>query len=91
MTEPTFPADLLADVEAGQALALKIHNDVIVPANPSVEVRMFAIATLAAEFAVMLSETPDEADDLIDSIAEAARSAVPFGFDEKTGIGDKLQ
>ena len=91
MTEPTFPTDLLADVEAGQALAVKIHNDVIVPANPSFEVRMFAIATLAAEFAVMLSETPDEADDLINSIAEAARSAVPFGFDEKTRIGGKLQ
>ena len=91
MTESIFPPDLLADVEAGQALALKIHNDVIVPANPSFEVRMFAIAALAAEFAVMLSETPDAAGDMIDAIAEAARSALPFGFDEKARIGGKLQ
>jgi len=60
----------------GQALALTIHNDVIVPANPSFEVRMFAIAALAAEFAAMLSETPDAAGDMIDAIAEAEQAVL---------------
>ena len=80
MTESIFPPDLLADVEAGQALALTIHNDVIVPANPSFEVRMFAIAALAAEFAAMLSETPDAAGDMIDAIAEAEQARHPLRF-----------
>jgi hypothetical protein len=29
-----------------------MHNEVIAPANPSIEVHMFAIAVLTAEFAV---------------------------------------
>ena len=91
MPKPPYAAEMLADIETGQALALKMHNDVIVPANPSLETRIFAIAVLAAEFAVTHSETLDEANALIDTIADAARSALPSGFEAKPQIGGKPQ
>jgi hypothetical protein len=84
MTTPDFSHELLADIEAGAALALKIHNEVIAPANPSFETRMFAIAVLAAEFAVTQSDTLAQAADTVDAIAEAARTALNAAFEEKT-------
>ena len=84
MTTQDFSHELLTDIEAGRALALKIHNEVIVPANPSFETRMFAIAVLAAEFAVTQSDTVEQAADTVDAIAEAARTALNSAFEEKT-------
>jgi hypothetical protein len=83
MTQADDGSQLWTDIEAGQALALKIHNEVIVPANPSFETRMFAIAVLAAEFAVTQSETLEEAADTVAAIAEAARTALAGAFEEK--------
>jgi hypothetical protein len=44
---------------------------------------MFAIAVLAAEFAVTQSETLEEAADTVAAIAEAARTALAGAFEEK--------
>jgi hypothetical protein len=91
MAKPTFTFDLIGDIEAGQALARQMHNEVIAPANPSIEVHMFAIAVLTAEFAVRRSETMAEAEDLVDAIADAARSALQSGFNAKSHIRRKPQ
>jgi hypothetical protein len=88
MAERYTPA-MLADIHAGQALALKIHNEVVVPANPSLEVRIFAIAVLAAEFAVTNSETIEEAAEIVDTIFQNARSALQSGFEAKSRLGSE--
>ena len=82
-------ADNLKAARAGQALAHKIHTEVIKPANAALDVRINAIAVLAAELAVSSTDTMDLANEVIDTLAHAAKSAMPLGFAYKAHMSKK--
>ena len=82
------PDDLKA-ARAGQALAHKIHTEVVAPANAPLDVRMNAIAVLAAELAVSNTDSMEMAEKIIDTIAFAAKSALAPGFAYKAQLSKR--
>ena len=84
-------ADNLKAARAGQALAHKIHTEVVAPENASLEVRMNAIAVLAAELAVSSTDSMVLAQAVIDAIAQAAKSGLAPGFAWKAAQLGKRQ
>ena len=82
-------ADDLKATRAGQALAHKIHTEVIAPANASLDVRMNAIAVLAAELAISNTDSMEMAQEVIDVIAQAAKSALAPGFAYKAQLAKR--
>ncbi len=83
--------DDLKAARAGQALAHKIHTEVVAPANPPLDVRINAIAVLAAELAVSNTNSMALAQEVIDTIAQAAKSALAAGFAWKAAQLGKRQ
>ena len=86
-----YTSETLKALHDGQALAQKIHTQIVVPDNPPLDVRMFAIAVLAAEVAVTNSDTIDKAKKIVSTIMDTANSAVfvlgPYsGGEFSTGI-----
>jgi len=84
-------ADDLNAARAGQALAHKIHTEVVAPANPPLDVRINAIAVLSAELAVSNTDSMMMAQEVIDTIAQAAKSALAPGFAWKAAQLGKRQ
>ena len=84
-------ADNLKAARAGQALAHKIHTQVVAPENASVEVIMNSIAVLAAELAVSDTDSMALAQEVIDTIPQAAKSALAPGFAGKAAQLGKRQ
>ena len=82
MTAKFTPEQLQALHEA-QTLAHKIHTEIVVPSNASLDVRMNAIAVLAAELAVTNTDRARLARKVIDTIADTAKSMLQSGFDHK--------
>jgi hypothetical protein len=85
----TSEADDLKAARAGQALAHKIHTKVVAPAKAPLDVRMNAIAVLAAELAVSNTDSVEMAESIIDTIAFAAKSALPPGFAYKAQLSKR--
>jgi len=83
--------DDLKAARAGQALAHKIHTEVVAPANPPLDVRVNAIAVLAAELAMSNTNSMALAQEVIDTIAQAAKSALAPGFAWKAAQLGKRQ
>ena len=83
--------DDLKAARAGQALAHKIHTEVVAPANPPLDVRINAIAVLAAELAVSNTNSMALAQEVIDTIPQAAKSALAPGFAGKAAQLGKRQ
>lgn len=81
--------DNLKAARAGQALAHKIHTEVVAPANAPLDVRINAIAVLAAELAVSNTDSMAVAIEVIDTIAQAAKSALAPGFAYKAQLSQK--
>jgi hypothetical protein len=79
-----FTQEQLQALHDAQALAHKIHTEIIVPSNASLDVRLNAIAVLAAELAVTNSDRLRLARNVIDTIADTAKSMLQSGFDHKT-------
>ena len=88
MTSSDDDANLRA-ARAGQALAHKIHTEVVAPENAALDVRMNAIAILAAELAVSNTDSIEMAEKIIDTIAFAAKSALPPGFAYKAQLSKR--
>ena len=83
--------DDLKAARAGQALAHKIHTEVVAPANPPLDVRINAIAVLAAELAMSNTNSMALAQEVIDTIVQAAKSALAPGFAWKAAQLGKRQ
>ena len=66
-----------------------IHTEVVAPANAALDVRMNAIAILAAELAVSNTDSVEMAEKIIDTIAFAAKSALPPGFAYKAQLSKR--
>jgi hypothetical protein len=79
----------LQAARAGQVLAHKIHTEVVAPANAPLDVRMNAIAVLAAELAVSNTDSIEMAEKIIDTIAFAAKSALAPGFAYKAQLSKR--
>jgi len=77
MTSSDDDANLQA-ARASQVLAYKVHTEVVAPANPPLDLRMNAFAVLSAELAVSNTDSMEMAQEVIDTIAQAAKSALPL-------------
>ena len=89
MTSSDDDANLRA-ARAGQALAHRIHTEVVAPANAALDVRMNAIAILAAELTVSNTDSIEMAERIIDTIAAfAAKSALAPGFAYKAQLSKR--
>jgi hypothetical protein len=78
-----FTPEQLQALHEAQTLAHKIHTELVVPSNASLDVRMNAISVLAAELAVTNTDNMQLARKVIDTIASTAKSMLQSGFDYK--------
>jgi hypothetical protein len=72
--------DTLANIDTGNWLAQQINDDLFVPADVSLEVRMHAISSLLAGTAVAFGADWEGANEIFNGMVATAKASLQSGY-----------
>ena len=81
MTKEKHTAETLANIHAGNVIAQKVNDEIFLPNDVPLEIRMYAISSLLAGTAVAYGIDRKGANEIIDAVIETARGSLQSGFD----------